>query len=59
MNIVYTTEKRGNTYVAVMQYEGRKKGEGTVFYSSSNRNFVVDWCKENSTQEQGEQECQQ
>jgi len=55
MNITYVPEKRGNTYVAVMQYEGRKKGEGTIFYSSSNRNFVVDWCKENSTQEQGDE----
>jgi len=46
---------RGNTFVAVMSYPERRKGEGIVFYSSSNRNYVVDWCIENSSTQQGEE----
>lgn len=48
MNVRYVVEKRGKLYVCVMEYPERKKGEGVVFYSNSDRRSCVEWTEANN-----------
>jgi len=57
MNVIFTVEKRGSDYVVVLDYPERKKGSGTVFYSSKVKANASEWARDNSTpQQEGEQQ---